>query len=80
MCLDVASVFSDEDHDIAHLVAGVGVAMGLGDVAKRVRAADNRAEAAGLDERLEELEVGLHWRGGSRHEDGPAAQVHPETA
>ena len=54
--------------------------MGLDDVAEGVGAADDRAEPASFSERLEELEVGLHGSGGPCHEDGPAAQMHPETA
>ena len=68
----------DQDDNIAHFVAGIGIAVSFDDVAEREGAADDGTKMADFDERLEELEVGLHGSGGAGHEDRPATKVHPE--
>ena len=56
---------TNQDHEIADLVVGVGMPMRLDDGAEGERAVDHRAQVARLDERSEELEVVAHWCGGA---------------
>ena len=56
---------TNQDHEIADLVVGIGMPMRLDDVAEGERAADHRAQVALLDERSEELEVVAHRFGGA---------------
>src|SRR5262245_28380175 len=49
----------DQYRDVANLVAGIRVAVRFGDLVERTSAPDHRAQLAGVDQLLQEDQVGL---------------------
>ena len=68
-------LISDQYHDVANLVTGIGVAVRFGDLVEPIPASDHGAQLAGVDQLLQEDEVGLLWIGCAGDESRPSAEM-----
>ena len=69
-------LISDQYRDVANLVTGIGVAVRFGDLVEPISAADHRAQLAGVDQLLQEDEIGLLRIGCAGDESRPSAEVY----
>src|SRR5687767_12792907 len=83
-CLSTSSVFilrkicliSDQHRDVANLVTGIGVAVRLGDLVERISTPDHGAQLTGVDQFLQEDEIGLLWIGCAGDESRPSGEMY----
>ena len=69
-------LMSDQHRDVANLVTGIGVAVRFGDLVEPISAADHRAQLAGVDQLLQEDEIGLRGIGGAGDESCSSEEVY----
>ena len=69
-------LMSDQHRDVANLVTGIGVAVCVGDLVERISAPDDGAQLAGVDQLLQEDEIGLLRIGCAGDESRPSAEVY----
>jgi len=69
-------LISDQDRDVANLVTAIGVAVCFGDLVERVSSPDHGAQLAGVDQLLQEDEIGLRGIGGAGDESCSSEEVY----
>ena len=69
-------LMSDQHRDVANLVTGIGVAVCVGDLVERISAPDDGAQLAGVDQLLQEDEIGLLRIGCAGDESRSSPQVY----
>jgi len=69
-------LISDQHRDVANLVIGIGVPVRFGDLVEPISAPDHGAQLAGVDQLLQEDEIGLLRIGCAGNESRPSANVH----
>ena len=69
-------LISDQHRDVANLVTGIGVAVRFDDLVEPISAPDHGAQLAGVDQLLEEDEIGLLRIGCAGDESRPSGEVY----
>ena len=69
-------LIANQHRNVPDLVTGLGVAMGVDDFVERVAAPNHGAQLAGIDQLLEEDEIGLLRIGCAGDESRPSSEVY----